>query len=258
MNVKTTAREGAPASVTATEIAQEVRRLDRRERLQKLGTHIGATAYFVRTHESPEESAQRLRAQLTDESASDRTLRLQKFILCDDVLEVEEGEREPPDKVYRRLTDEEVAETFADARALQVGARIRRLQEPIARAESDIRRLDGEIANSREILQSVRQRIDELEDERRTKQTNIERARKPLEEFFADKSEGWRARALKEAARTDRDALPTPENGPRATVFGLQRDRVVALDQRPAIETARAFQLGPAGTAVPLRVDKER
>jgi hypothetical protein len=260
MKAKTTAHEDAitvrPASVTATEIAQEVRRLDRRERLQKLGLHIGPTAYFVRTHESPEGSTQRMSTQLTSESVSDRTLRLSKFILYEDVLEVDEGEREPPDKVYRRLADEEVTETFADARSLQMGARIRKLQAPIAKAEGDLRRIAGDISNSREILAALQQRLGELEEEKEEKERNIERARKPIEEFFAGRSPEWRAKALEEASR-DRDALPPVAARGGPTVFGVQRDRVVALNGPQSLEGRRAFT--SSGDAVrALRVEKER
>jgi DNA repair exonuclease SbcCD ATPase subunit len=265
MKVKTTAHEDAPASVTATisedaedRIARKMVRIQEDDRLRKAGFQVEPIRRWEFTGAAPRESRQIADLCRTEHSLSEEGVRESKFIFPSDIWETQRGSRSLAAHGFRVLSEEEVAETFADARALQTGARIRRLQAPISQVESDLRRIAGEISNSEEILKSLRQRIGELEEEKEEKERNVERAKRPLEEFLsAGRSPEWKKRALEEASR-DRDRLPPPERtGPVATAFGVARDRAVALNERPSLERARIFvSSGDAVTA--LRVEPER
>ena len=208
------AAEGDPSrQPTSTEIAHELRRLERNERLEKAGRHVGPVRYCESTAAVPRESKRIDDVLHGDDCLCDKRLPLSKYVLPGDVIELHEGDRPMSERGFRVLPEDEVAETHADARARETGARIRRMQGPISKAEGDLRRLDGEIENSREILKSLEQRILELGEERRAKEAEVDRARKPLEEFFAGRPAEWRALALREAARTDRDVLPAAAAG---------------------------------------------
>lgn len=218
------AHASADTRPTTTGIAQEVRRLDREERLQKAGLQTEPLRYCESTATVPRESRQTGDAQHTEECLCDKRLPLSKYVLPGDVIETRDGDRLMAGRLFHDLTVEEVDETLADSRALQTGARVRRLQAPIAKAEGDLRRLTGEIENAREILKSLGQRINSLELERGEKEIAIERAKTPLEEFFAGRSPEWRERALAEAARTDRDALPPAPPPERAKAHFAPRE----------------------------------
>lgn len=220
MKTNTATVEGAPIAEaaapgskdsrpTTTEIAQEVRRLDKRERLQKLNLQVEPLQYLESTTQAPRESRPIGSALHSEECPCDKSLSLPKYILFGDVIETREGDRPTSVRGVRFMTEEEVSETLADARSLQTGAQIRRLQAQAAKPESDLRRVRSELSNSREVGKSIHEGIAALEVEEKEKEAAVERARKPLEEFFSGKPEAWKEKALAEAARSDRDALPS-------------------------------------------------
>lgn len=177
--------------------------------LRKDGLQPESILYWESTAQVRRESRLIAAVQHTSRCPCDKSLQLSKDVLPGDVIATHRGHRPPSGRHgFRPLTAEEVVASMADAVALQTGAKIRQLEAQRAKPESDLRRVRSELSNSREVAKSILERCEQLEVEIAEKEAAVERAGKPLEEFFNGKSEAWKEKALAEAARTDRDFLP--------------------------------------------------
>jgi hypothetical protein len=213
--------EAAPAGASTelpagSELSEEaldraMQRMSRRQEdaeFGKAGLQLEPILFWESTARLPRESRLIGSVQHSDRCLCDKSLQLSKYVLPGDVIETCRGDRSLSGQGFRLLSPEEVSETLADARSRQTDARVRRLQSQVGKPESDLRRVISEIANSKEIVKSINERVEALETEKLEKEAAVQRAQAPLEEFFAGKSEAWKA-AFSEATRTDRDALPT-------------------------------------------------
>jgi hypothetical protein len=211
--------------------------------LASAGSQLETIRYWELTAEVLRESARVADVVHTEHCRCDRTLRGPKYVLPD-LWETRRGDRPLAGRGFREVTPEEVQEKLSDTRLFQNLARIRRLEEPIAKAERDVARLGRDAENLWKILEEVQQQLAATEAKKAAVELEAERARKPLAEMLEPLSPEWRRRALAEAARVDRDVLSTPPpvkprvfisrppGAPRRFIWDPLRGRSVPEDEQ--------------------------